>query len=224
MFGINTIFSISDERFGDTFVIGNAFRDKLEQWPNIASIDSKALLKFADLLKQCHAAMNIIGTLKVLDDDKENRKLISKLPDWVVTRWSRVVFQWKEDQRQFPSFKRFVGFICKEAKIASDPVTSLQSFKPDDNKTAKSSFIKPVRKSEGRLFAVDTAEEQKSKFKCPLCAKGHDCIAFLNTTVSERKEFARSRNLCFGCLGSGNIFKNCTRRKKCKKCSKFHPT
>ena len=40
-----------DERFGDPFLITNAFRDKLDRWPKIASRDGTALCKFADFLK-----------------------------------------------------------------------------------------------------------------------------------------------------------------------------
>ena len=218
-----------DERFGDPFIIGNAFRDKLEKWPRIASRDNKSLLKFADFLRQCHAAMDSIGSLKILDDDRENKKLISKLPDWIVTRWSRIVHQFKEDHKRFPPFKYFVDFICKEAKIASDPVTSLQSLKSDDSRTTRYSDNKPSRKFEGRSFAAETkvSDPSKSKYNCLFCGKGHEldyCKDFLSKFMSERKEFARSKNLCFGCLRQGHVSRNCTRKKKCKKCSKNHPT
>ena len=82
--------------------------------------------------------MDSIGTLSILDDDRENRKLMSKLPDWLVPRWSRLVHQWKEDKRQFPPFKCCVDFVSKEAKIASDPVTSLQSLKSDEHRADRS--------------------------------------------------------------------------------------
>lgn len=93
-----------DERFGDPFVIGNSFRERLEKWPKITNRDGTGLRKFSDFLRQCHTAMETISTLQILDDDRENRKLISKLPDWVVTRWARVVYQWKEDGKSFPKF------------------------------------------------------------------------------------------------------------------------
>lgn len=57
-----------DQRYGDSFVIANAFRDKLEKWPKISSRDSKALLRFSDFLKQCEIAME--NTLK-----KKSRQL-----------------------------------------------------------------------------------------------------------------------------------------------------
>ena len=47
----------------------------------------------------------------------------------MVSRWGRVVSRWKEERSQFPPYKEFVEFVTKEATIACDPVTSLQSLK-----------------------------------------------------------------------------------------------
>ena len=105
-----------DERFGDPYVIGSAFRDKLEKWPKIAPKDCNSLQRFADFVKQCQTAMDSIGTLKCLNDDRENRKFLSKLPDWIVTRWSRTAYQWKEDKKEFPAFKVFADFYPKKQK------------------------------------------------------------------------------------------------------------
>ena len=76
-----------DQRYGNTFVIANAFRDKLENWPKIHSRDGIGLRRVGDFLKQCHTAMQSIGSLNILNDDRENRRLLAKLPDWLVTRW-----------------------------------------------------------------------------------------------------------------------------------------
>ena len=84
-----------EQRYGDPFVIGNAFRDKLANWPKIQPRDSTELRKFSDFLKQCFTAMDSIKGLSCLDDDRENRKLLHKLPEWVVNRWNRIVVQYK---------------------------------------------------------------------------------------------------------------------------------
>ncbi|KAJ8030307.1 hypothetical protein HOLleu_26680 [Holothuria leucospilota] len=85
-----------DERYGDPFIIANASRDKLESWPKIPSRDGQALRKFSDFLGQCETAIQITGSLDCLHDMRENRKIISKLPDWLVTRWGRKIIEWRE--------------------------------------------------------------------------------------------------------------------------------
>lgn len=75
--------------------------------------------------------MRSIGTLDVLNDSRENQKMLSRLPHWLVVRWGRIVVQKKEESYQYPPFKDFMEFISKEAKIACDPVISIQAVKSE---------------------------------------------------------------------------------------------
>ena len=118
--------STLDKRYGDPFVIANALRDKLEKWPEILPRDGTGLKKFADFLQQCQIAIQTTKSLSVLNYDRENRKLLSKLPDWIVSRWERTASQWKDTKGEYPPFKNFVEFMTQESKIACDPVISLQ--------------------------------------------------------------------------------------------------
>ena len=127
-----------DKRYGDPFVISNAFIEKLDRWPKIPPKDGASLRKFSDFLQQCQIAMQTISSLSVLNDDRENRKLCIKLPDWIVARWVRVVSRWKEEKSEFPPFNEFVDFITKEATIACVPITSLQSLKEVSRKLTQS--------------------------------------------------------------------------------------
>ena len=86
--------ALLDKRYGDPFVIANAFREKINTWPKINARDSQSLLKFADFLEQCLAAMHTkISNLSILNDSHENRKMLSKLPEWLINRWNRIVAQ-----------------------------------------------------------------------------------------------------------------------------------
>ena len=69
--------------------------------------------------------MEKLGSLCVLNDDHENRKLISKLPKWASNRWSRLAFNWKEEKKVFPPFSEFAKFVVKEADIVCDHVLSV---------------------------------------------------------------------------------------------------
>ena len=50
------------------------------------------------------------------------------------------------------------------------------------------------------------------------------CPEFIKRTISERKEFASIRGLCFGCLQRGHLSKDCKERKRCTVCNRQHPT
>ena len=223
-----------DKRYGDPFVISNTFRDKLDKWPKIPPRDGTGLRKFSDFLQQCQIAMQTISSLHVLNDDRENRKLLTKLPDWMVSRWGRVVSRWKEERSQFPPYKEFVEFVTKEATIACDPVTSLQSLKEVSD--GQKSHRMPSRQDKGsygsRTFFQEVQEKDKKSHEmtrvlCALCNKPHeldDCRAFLNKPLVDRKSFVNEKGLCFACLQGGHISRKCKHRKKCKTCSKFHPS
>ncbi|KAL6457443.1 hypothetical protein MHYP_G00344060 [Metynnis hypsauchen] len=120
---------ILEERYGNPFTVAKAYRDKLQTWPKIGAKDSFELREFVDFLRSCEAAMVHIKALEILDDCNENRKILSKLPDWLIARWSRKVLEIEEKSNKFPSFSQFVEFLTREAKIACNPVTSLQSLK-----------------------------------------------------------------------------------------------
>lgn len=227
-----------DKRYGDPFVIANAFRDKLEKWPRILPKDGTGLRKFADFLQQCQIAMQTTKSLSVLDDERENRKLLAKLPDWIVSRWGRTATKWKDTKKEYPPFKNFVEFIACEAKIACDPVTSLQSLRGSSivsGQTVQQSVNKRDKKPyEGRSFLSETNESSKVncgntgvKIACTLCKKPHDlddCKVFTTKSMAERKAFIKEKGLCFACLQSDHISRKCKHRKKCKVCERYHPT
>ena len=232
--------SLLDERYGNPFVIANAYREKLDKWPKINARDGAGLQKFADFLRQCHTAAESIGHLNILNDEMQNRRLLIKLPDWLVTRWGRIVASHKEEKKNFPQFKIFVDFIVKEAKIACDPVTSLQCLKGDRDQSGDSSHLHRAQKTErsrptsGRSFFTETnvkeknSPPQKPQITCNHCGKfGHDideCRSFLARPLEKRKEFAKEKDLCFGCLCTGHQSKKCKQRKRCKHCEKMHPS
>ena len=83
--------------------------------------------------------------LHILNDSNENRKMLSKLPDWLVSHWGRIVAIWQEGNRGFPPFSEFRIFIVKEANIACNPVTSLQSLKGTQSNDSKESKSKKAQ-------------------------------------------------------------------------------
>ncbi|KAJ8038832.1 hypothetical protein HOLleu_16372 [Holothuria leucospilota] len=220
-----------EARYGNHMVIADAFRTKLDAWPKIQPNDGLALRKFADFLGQCESAMGIIpGSLTFLNDNWENRKILCKLPTWLVTRWGRFLASWGEN-RGFPPFSQFRQFVTMEANIACNPVTSLQSLKAVKPSDSKSSHKRGHSSSNSLATEASpvTNSNQSSivKVKCVLCQGQHglnDCNQFLSKTLEERKTYVRTGNLCYGCLRHGHRSKFCRNRLLCKKCSKHHPT
>ena len=219
--------NLLQERYGNPFVISPAFKDRLDAWPKIPYRDGIALRRFPDFLRQCQTAMQSMNSLNILNDDRENRKMLAKLPDYLVTRWGCTVANWKQQGKGFPPFCEVQSFVGIEADIACDPITSFQSLKVESSRSSRNFTGSKVASS---TFATDGREMNKgtpSLDKCALCTKVHNlenCFQFFSMFLQERKDYIREKNLCFACLSYGHKSFVCKRATTCKICSRKHPT
>ncbi|KAJ8342594.1 hypothetical protein SKAU_G00325220 [Synaphobranchus kaupii] len=220
----HSAWDILEERYGSSFVIAKAFRDKLTSWPKIGPKDSVELREFSDFLRGCQAAMSQIKSLEVLNDCDENQRMLTKLPDWLTARWNRKVIEIDEANKAFPNFSQFVEFVTKEAKIACHPVTSLHALKSSDGEKVKT----PRTRSVGAKVLASSSEEKPDAKGCVFCEKSnhgiHTCRKFMDKSIAERVKFVQTKKLCFGCLKSGHYSKNCEKRSVCDTCKRKHPT
>ena len=177
--------------------------------------------------------MEKVGSLRVLNDDQENKKMTAKLPKWASTRWGRTVYKWKKEKGEFPPFSEFVKYVAMEAGIICDPVNCRQwkteeEFKGLRNKRGYRAHHGRSGTDPARTLATkreDYEERERSAKICALCNGMHElesCTEYKKMDVKARKELAKG--LCFGCLGRGHLSRECKKRKKCGTCGKLHPT
>jgi len=134
---------ILSDRFGNPFLIADAYQKKINEWPNIPPNDGISHRKFSDFLIHCHMVMNSVKYLNVLDDPDENQRMVRKLPRYLVDRWSQEVdrqLNKDEDQRLgdvsqfvategesgYPPFSVFCRFVQRESQIACNPITTVK--------------------------------------------------------------------------------------------------
>lgn len=218
---------VLEQRFGSSFVITEAFRDRLETWPKISGRDAFGLRRFADFLNQCKVAMTEMEGLNILNDNRENRKMLQKLPDWVTTRWTRLVYESKRTHGRYPLFEEFANFIHREAEIVCDPVVSIGAVKtPQEHE--KSKLLAGKKYLTANTLATSNALEETERTYCLCCKReGHHlagCWKFAKKPPPEREDFIKKGGLCFGCLKAGHLSKHCKQKSTCKTCGKKHPT
>ena len=63
---------ILSDRFGNPYLVANAYKKKIKEWPNVPPNDGIGLHKFSDFLVHCQAAMKEIHYLQALNDPEEN--------------------------------------------------------------------------------------------------------------------------------------------------------
>ena len=109
--------------------------------------------------------------LGILNDCRENRKMLLKLPEYLILRWSRKI----TGLTDYPEFKIYVQFITEDADIMCNPITNFTYLDADSRKKGMQS-----RES----FATYTEEEQRNK--CSYCNTNnhsiHACYSFMEKT------------------------------------------
>ena len=109
-----------DKRFGDMFILQNAYREKLEKFSIIAPRDSAGLRRYADLLRQCLSASRVIPSMSALNDIRENQRMQGKLPEWLVRRWARIIATYKS-RSGFHRLKCSLTFCQQKPKLPVIP-------------------------------------------------------------------------------------------------------
>nr|XP_017209156.1 uncharacterized protein LOC101887079 [Danio rerio] len=221
------------DRYGQPFIIQRAFREKLAYWPKIQSKDSVGLRNFSDFLNSCKDAMPHVKGLEILNDCEENRKLVSKLPDWAAARWNRQTTQTLSETQDFPTFQEFAHFMSVEAEVACNPVTSFHALHVSEPNKEKIYF--KVSKPKANVFHTKTVTQHdnskptgKVNKPCLFCQNGehqiHECSKFSARSLEERRQFVKDTRLCYGCLRLGHSAKDCRSRHCCNTCKGRHPT
>ncbi|CAI5683011.1 unnamed protein product [Oreochromis niloticus] len=222
---------VLEDRYGNPFIIQKAFGDKLMRWPKISTNDPLALREFADFLKGCSEAIPHVKGLAILNDCEENHKLLKKLPEWIVRKWSRIVVDELDQSGTYPDLACFTDFLNREARIACNPIASplLMNFKPVDDRIPKRAkvFNTNMQPKSSTQEKQDT-NISKPKSPCSVCRNEthgiSKCPIFAAKSVEDKKAFIHENRLCFGCLRKGHITKDCKRRHTCNICERRHPT
>ena len=159
-----------DTRFGDKFVVTFAFREKLEKWPKIANNDCKALQKFSDFLKQIQSNLTALNTQDVLNDAKENYKMLKVLPQWIVNKWADKIAEYQErNNDRFPPFESFVTFVGAQSKRVNNPIIAQLS----SSSRSVSSTQGNKSLSSGVPKTVSHSTSTSSSRSCLCCGGSH---------------------------------------------------
>ncbi|XP_047485497.1 uncharacterized protein LOC125036713 [Penaeus chinensis] len=226
--------SILMDRFGNKFIVANAFRRKLSEWPNISNRDGHALHKLSDFLKSCLTVMKTTDYLNILNDPHENSKMLQKLSPALIDRWNSVVYRWFANDAGYPPFSVFCEFIEVEAKKACHPISSYNAVmamsqshninvsisskkgKPEVNKCGTKRFVTDstgVRETEVHR---DDKGQSPEKPYCIFCKADHEldkCKGFNGLDNKAKFEYVKKLFLCRGCLKHGHVIEKLQKKE-----------
>ncbi|XP_051917653.1 uncharacterized protein LOC127598109 [Hippocampus zosterae] len=225
----NEASALLKKRTDSPSALESAFREKLMRWPKIRDNDPLALKAFVAFLKSCNGNVPYGEELTFLNSCEENYKLLEKMPEWIIHKWSQIVMDELEIHGEYPNFACFVQFLKTEAQIhcshtASPPIMnnkSLDSRSPNQKRSPKTSI------QQKNAVSQIVSGSPLTSF-CFFCKKdGHDmarCPIFAAKPLDGKKTFIHGNHLCFGCLKKGHFIKECKQRHICSTCYRRHPT
>lgn len=230
--------SLLQEHFGDPFKVASAYMDKVLLWPMIKAEDIKALRAYSVLLQECCNSMGV--ALSDLNVPTNMQIIVKKLPYKLREHWRSMACDIQEKFGRRATFLDIVEFVERQVKIASDPLFGNLQDTPAlgrkelnivksqiSSKARGSSFATTVTPAEKKVESGNKKEKNSLVKACLFCGAGHSldvCLLLQKRTQEEKMSFLKENHMCFGCLCTGHMSKDCKKRLMCSVCNYKHPT
>ena len=166
------------------------------------------------------------------------KTIIYKLPYKVRERWRGVAYDMQETHGQRPKFKDLVSFVSTQAKMALHPLFG------DLKEGSRTQYTHTAAEKKGKsVFTTVTMPknplECSSSTKgpsspndafmnpCLFCNRNHcmaECKMMRRALKKDKIDFLFNKGLCFSCLRTGHMSRQCENKLKCELCSSVHPT
>lgn len=221
------------EHFGNEVKIASAYMEKALSWKMIKAEDAKALQNYGLFLRSCCNAMQNIRYMNELNLATNMQAILAKLPYKLRERWRVVAYDLQERRNDQAYFSDIVDFIERQVKIIMDPVFgNIQDVLPSGGKTLNTRSLCPKSRSSFATTVTETlgGKECSKRFVneiCLFCEGEHSldsCNKLAGKSHGEKMNFLKKRGICFGCLCTGHISRDCKKRSICKICHLKHPS
>lgn len=213
------------ENYGDDYLIAHQYLEKLDQWPAIAAEDVSALGDFYTYICTCNNLMKNMNHLNQLNSLKTIKDLVMKLP-YDLRKQFRIEMASIYDTSEI-KFSTFVAFVSRQLKILRLPLFG--SIR-DENRTSSRSFSRTSVKPKSFATSFKNSKQNSdAELSCLCCSKNNhsmdSCYFFKNKSITDRENFIKEKNICFGCLNStDHRSRDCNSKLTCDTCQKLHPT
>ena len=224
-----------EERFGNRYLVAEAWIAKITEGPQISGHDSEGLQEFADSLRCCMDTLEAMNSTQEVNVQRVLLKIVERLPVYLQIRWRKTVRDIRRKNDKMPDIRDLVSFVSDAAEETNDPVYGKLGDR-GKTKTGTEPHMKPKFKHapmqaantsfKATTFANIGGEEMK---KCPLCGGIHPlfkCKEFIDKKLEDRLKIARDNGLCFNCLSGKHLATNCKSHWNClvSGCGKKHNT
>lgn len=208
------------DRFGNDFVISQAWVEKITNRSIVKASDHEGLRELADDLLNCKETLSAMGKLESCLNESCLVQIIEKIPFYLQSRWKKVVYNIRHQECRSPTIHDLTSLVSVAAEEANDPVFGRCGTKNTDK--IKKPGNQPIKKTS---FSVQADEHPKPT--CIVCKGFHDlpsCGKFKELAVEERRKMVQEEKLCHNCLKTGHFAYRCKRPPACSinQCGKRH--
>ena len=206
-------FASFQKRFGAPHIIVGAQIEKLKQHPQLKMYNSASIIEFSQVV---NSFVSILSAEKLFSDLQSSSNLSSvvyKLSINLRESWFGFI-----ERHSVVNLITFRDWLQQKAAVHERllmPNTSdaVQSERNDKFRRHQVLASNNVKNSSRKVSSV-------RKDQCTLCDECHriwKCSVFLSKSVKQRSAFVREEQLCFTCLQSGHMARDCSSKLKCRK-------
>ncbi|XP_028418117.1 uncharacterized protein LOC114544925 [Dendronephthya gigantea] len=210
-----TALKILKEQFGQPSTNARCLVNRLTKGDKIQRNDRNALRELSIDLVNCVATMHQVKYFADVNASDNLRKIVMRLPDYLIQKWKGVVIEIRDKQRA-PTINDIATFLRKQVKAEFDPDFGDVTLRPPKYDT---------RRGDGKdRNGIHSAQKTLKCFVCDGDHKVVECPTLADSTVPERLTLAKNARLCFSCLNKGHTSKECRSKKRCEKdgCTRMH--
>ena len=198
------------------------YLEDLENFRQIRLGNARDLENFADLLDIAIINLKEAGLHHELQDGSLYTKLQRKLPESLLARYHRWVFE----NSATGSVLTLRTWVIQESEFQTVATETVHGLTGQSSNQASQPFY---RNNNQRAFFGETTEEGRrgKSIECQLCKEPHriwNCQHFADKSVTERWNLAKLFQLCYRCLGEWHVGKKCPRSRQCgyEGCQELH--
>ena len=153
--------------------------------------------------------------------------LLSKLPNVLVDRWNRRVFNMRRNSTMESGLSNLILFIDEETTLLIDLLFSRDAVSQSHEKKEKSDQKKKVNtllaKTEIQTNESFKLKAQKEEIECPMCGKEHgieNCGDFLKLSIKEGSRMIFLKKIVMGVAKRSQecIMQKIASTEKCVRC------
>ena len=218
-----------DDRYGKEEKVAEAYLNKIKNWPKIKLGDAEALEDFIDLLESVEGLDTDIN----LNTKAANKKLIVKILYQIGEKWADQSTSLERDNGRFPPLKTFIKFLSHHCDIAHNSLSKALHESGSHLNTKLHDISTKMLRNTKKTFAtqqteVTTQQSEAPNYACLFCKMDNHQTAVCGKVnflpFPKAHEFIRNQRLCYTCLDSGHIAKECESPAICNTCKERHPT